>query len=728
MNTERYTLGPAKGLDQRWRGGASAAQTAQDLSWDPRGGWRTGPGYRRVLLGQEDQADPGSYVDPFDGLGIIWSLHAYSQGIGARQWILFEADNEGDAATLYALNPSKRTAQPYDALVDRDGNTIDGRAVITTPWLKTTSTAWGNWIYLFNAVDPPIVFDGEMVDACGYAAGPPAPSVREIAATTATYYNNTPTDDGQVPSVGIGPVQLTPSDPALTHQRRYRVSYINDRGQESPLSEPSSTVEVRTGSSGISAGRNFHYMEVPKGPTGTVARRVYATTNIVDADGNVVTGRGDLYFYLFDIEDNDTLGIEIHLDDDQLASEAVDGTVLGGFPTGVRFAFDFKGCLFVVTADSTELLYSNPLAPEVFGLNNRIPIGDARLGPITGGYVTRDSIVILKSKGVFIVKGDPSTGFAADTFDHTHGTDAARSVIEIPGVGLAWLSSDGVSILEGALNNEGVPTRVRSVGVPIYEDIRTWNTSAMVNAHAAAFPREHEIIWWIPTNGDTQPSHCLVFHTDVGEWTTREGFPAVSSMNTPDENADVYFGSWDYAAHPGIHAISRGFNDKDGDAIEPIYETVDIDFGAIFRSCNVKSVLVNCIGFASNMLTLDYKVARNLTYVRANEGADPQEEQQQYPEGQNRMKVYAADVNDYADPDGLSEVAIWDVDTWGLWRPVVLRFDVETSNVAPTHEFAAKLTPGTDFTLMEILSIDIELQSGGLLKTIPLNKLGAADR
>lgn len=715
VNSQRYTLGPAKGLDQRFKGDTATAQTAQDLAWDARGGWRTAGGYRRILLGQLNQ---GQYVNPFAGSGTIWSLHRFAQGNGARQWLLFEADDGTSGpktATMYYLDPSLRTSTPYTALVDRSGATMSGRTIIETPWQRTQSVTWGNRIYLFNGIDTPLVFDGTMADRAGFDGPPGAPTVMPIANVVATYVG---AGNGPIAQMGVGPLPAATTDPPYVHQRRYVVTFVNSRGQESPPSAPSATVELKTvNTTTLTMGRGFHWLELPIGGDHVVARRIYCTENIVDSAGNTVLGRADVFFYLMDIEDNDQRGIEIFQDDDALASQ-LDPLTLGAWPTNAKLGVDFKGTMFVAGTDASEVVYSRAGFPEVFPPQNRIPIGDASLGPVTGLYATRNAVVVLKARGVYLIKGDPVSGFYSQTLDPSHGGMAPRTMIEIPNVGLAWAGMDGIYFLEGSLENEGVLTRVRNLGLPLYEDVRQWNMSAMLNAVAVHNPLDNEVMFHIPTMGSINPNHCLVFSYEIGQWTTRPNLPVSCALNTSDHRAYVYFGSWD-SNHPGIHVYTRGMPDRDGVAIAPVYETVDLDFGAIFRSGAITGVYVLCVGFGNNDLTLDYKTARRLTYVRAAESENPQAEDQQYPESQNRMKVYGAAEGDYLAPDGTNEVAIWDTDTWGLWRPIVVRFDVSVQNVNPMHEFAAKLLPGNSATLFEIISIDFEIAGGELLKAKP---------
>lgn len=723
-----FSLGKAAGLDSRWQAAPNTAAIARGLFHDPRGGWRSCGGYRRILLGQVNQQ--GAYVDPFTNIGKIWSLHRFSQHNGAKEWIIFEAD-EGTTdpvtAKLYYLAPWKRNGVPFDTIKDRDGNAIHARTIVTSPWQRTQSCTWGDRIYLLNGIDTPLVFDGRMADRAGFDMRPAAPTAREIAGTTATYYDSTLTNAGApIPDLGIGPVPEA-ADPiadtiGYVHQRRYVVTFENTRGQESPPSEASNTVEVKTGVSGYTNGANGHYLDLPVGGSNVIARHIYCTDNMVDAAGNPVVGRGDVFYKLRTITNNSAPAVEIWNGDAYLGAE-LDPTQFGLWPAGAKFMVSFKGCSFLAGMNDAEVVYSKAGFPEMFPLANRVPLGDAHLGQVTGMVAARNAVIVFKTNGVYLIKGDPSSGFYAETLDHANGCVAPRTVVEIPNIGVAWVGANGISMLEGTLENEGVLTRVKPLGEsPLYNEILTWNHSALINAVAVPNPNDHEVMFVIPTIGSNDPDVTYVFHYDIGHWSTRNGLPMSCAINTHDHRNMVIFGSYD-TDHPGLHVYSRGFETNDGDTIETVYETDSLDLSAAFLNPGVTQVDVFCVGYGDLNLTLDYKTARRGTYVRAEAGESQATINQQYPETRNRMPVYGAAVGDYRDNNGDSEVAVWGTSSWGEWRPIMVRFDVNTAYVSPIHEFAARLAPADGAVDMQIISLTLWLRGGELTKTKLLSTL-----
>ena len=610
-------------------------------------------------------------------------------------------------------------------LRDRGDNAMTGRTVISTPWQRTQSCTWRDRIYLINGIDMPVVYDGYRCDRAGFDTLPGVPTAQEIAGTTATYYG--PVDGYRIENVGIGPV--TPDETtSYDWVGRFVVTFINDRGEESPPSAPSAMVRMRTGSSTITSGRNFIYLEPPIGGDNVVARRIYRTQNCVDSSGNAVAGRADQFFFQQTIEDNVKGGFEVYVDDDDLES-LLDPTAFGLWPAGAKFICSFKGTMFLAGMNESEVAYSAPGSPEVYPPLNRLDVGDAHLGPITGMYATRNAVVVTKSRAIYLVKGDPVNGFHSETLTQDVGSMSPRALVEIPEVGLAMVAQDGIYVLQGTLENEGVATKVIHLSEPLYEATRTWNTSALLNAVAVADYREKAVMFFIPTMSETQPTKAWVFRYAVKEWSTVSDIPCSCAINTNDHRGYVMFGSHDDTDHPGIHVYTRGFDSLDGVDLAPVYETADIDFNALYRSVSVQTVFVYGIGYGDNDLTLDYATARRVGYVRADAGETALSYDQQYPETQNRMPVYGATAGDYRDTNRRNEVAVWGTSTWQQWRPVVMRFDISTAKVNPMHELAIRLTPQDASYQMQIIEITMELSGGDMRKVKPLGTLlGASGR
>jgi hypothetical protein len=300
---------------------------------------------------------------------------------------------------------------------------------------------------------------------------------------------------------------------------------------------------------------------------------------------------------------------------------------------------------------------------------------------------------VTKNRGIYLIKGDPSSGFYAETLTRDSGCVAGDTIVEIPGIGLAMLGEDGVNLLEGALENTGTPTRIVNLSQQIPQLIKKINRSAVVNACAACYHRDKELWIAVPTLDSATPNLVLVFHYEVGAWTIREDFPISCMLTTRDHRGYLFFGSWD-SNNPGIHVYSRGWQYKGASTeIAPRYESAHMDLGALYRSWQPAYVLVHCIGHGGNM-EFDAYVNRGLTSVRVASGDSVDTRDQQYT--QDEFPVYGT--------------AVWGTGDWARLRPVTLRFDLAAFRQGPVHELQLVLEPAGRH--VHLIQFDIEAKTG----------------
>ena len=582
---------------------------------------------------------------------------------------------------------------------------------MTSPWQRSQSACWGDNFYLVNGIDRPLVFNGYWWDYAGFSGPAGAPS-----AATMTHPHMS--DSGsptafKIPNSGVGPLS-DDSDTDYGCAYRYRMSFVNSRGQESPLSEPSDTVTfTNLGGFTVSTAGHTIRLTLPTGGPEVIARKVYRTQNMNDSSGNSVTGRGDRFYYHSTITDNLTTLVMDTTQDGVLGAE-VDDLALGAWPLNAKFIAPFKGCMFVSGVGNSACYFSAPGAPEVCPVDNIIDIGDASLGPGTAMYATRNALVVFKARGIYLIKGDTVNGFFAQTLTREVGCAAPNTVREMPGVGLVFLSDDAVNALQGALENDGTPTKIINLGIPIPASLRRMNRSALLNACAAVYHRDKEYWLCVPTLGYANPNLVLVYHYEIAEWSYRENFPVSSILETPDHRGHLYFGSYadtaghspDGVAHLGIMVYSRGWADKDGTTISPLYETGEFSVGRN-RTFRPKHVIVDGILHGNNDLTLNVNTNRSQTAWLTTAKA----QDQQYPH----------------DPSPVYGTATFDTTgtAWQQWRPGPMRFDIEKVSVGPVTDATITLQPasGTRFMTLSGLSVEIPVEDATPIK--PLRATGA---
>ena len=487
---------------------------------------------------------------------------------------------------------------------------------------------------------------------------------------------------------------------------QYKVTYVNERGQESEPSSPSSIVSVENGRGGQKKclhGKGLISLDVPIGPKECVARRVYRTRNVYDSKGDLYTTGGQRSFYLLkEVPDNMTTKIVDGHPDTSLG-ELLDESQLGNFPSRTKFLAVFKNTMFAAGADLNELQYSAPLFPEVFPVNNRLVIGDDDGGPITGMRATKNALVVFKTRGIYLVKGDPSTGFAAQTLNKDIGCVAPNSITELPGLGLAFLSEKSVFLLEGALENTGSVTGVVNIGAEIPNQLQLLNQSAAVRSSSALYLRDKEYWLAIPTLGSADNDLCLIYHYEVGSWSVRKDFPIDCMVASKDHRGYLFMGSYRNTdpTNAGILVYSRGFQTKGGTQINSIYETVSNDYQSVFTNFRPAHVLAYAVGYGDNGLNVNTRVNRSIDQVRTTvQTAEQQDPNEVYP-------VYGS--------------AKFDSDRWIAYRPTVVRFDISTTQKGPVRELSVSFA-SADGNKIEIIGYDLEAKVGEQRSIKPLNK------
>lgn len=676
---ERLQVYPLRGMDHRFSPPQNSAALMRDLTWDQREGWKSAGGYRRLTEDYENGEQPPVMVNGFDGMAEIISLHTFSQHTGARHWLIWEtADGE-----LMYFNGSTAPAVPYTYLRDSEGNRWDGsersRTVVDGAWVRSQSAAWGNWLYIVNGYDEPLCFDGRKTTRAGFDAAPGAPSAYFIE-------NIFPADDGPTltqDELGLGIVNAK-------YGARYKVSFINERGQESPLSEASALVVFdNTDDPGTRGG---YRVTIPTGPLGTTQRRVYRNVNVLDDTGAPIQGADDVFFFHSQIDDNDTVSFEDFKPDSALGTR-VDELDLGAWPAGARFIAVFKNTVFLGGTPDNQIRFSAPGYSEVFPPDNRFDISDSQSGPQTSFYVTKNALIVFRQRGIVIIKGDPLNGFYSVPISSTIGCEATRTVRELPGLGVVFLGSSGLYVLQGALENTDLETQVTPISTPIADWFNQMNSSALQNACAAIYRKDREYWLAVPRLGEVRPTRVLVFHYEVGAWTYRDNYPISCMVESNDARGYLFFGTYN-TGYPGVMVYSRGWEDKgEGEAdIRPYYEGSPISFASVYRVVSLRHAQFTVIGHGTNTLEVNFRVNRRMSKGR--EDGDKTEPQH-----------YPYDI-DEEDTDGNTLLPVYGVATWGgayKWgehRPVVLRVDLTTINAVPVHELAIIAEPtGRQFTL-----------------------------
>ena len=736
MKTQRFEVARLRGIEDRWRASPDSAAIIKEMSWDTYDGWKRAGGYD-VVTGSE-----------YDWTGFeIQSLHYYSIHNGAQRHVIFE-DISGQLCRLYPPNFTSGT--PWK-VISKDSGGIPKRHKFESSEIATQSAAFGGRMYFVNGIDEPLVYDGTSLSSAGFFELPTPPAATVVQRgfvnrgmfeifEPSSKLKEKPhllmgtSESGQ----GLGslspkglrghfkprtakihastsffewqdnePVEMETYNDAKLCGYQYKVSFVNKRGQESPLSPSSDIVQFEC----VDGQRRFVSVSIPVGGRNVVARRLYRTADIYDDFGNPITPeKGRNFYFVKEIQDNEATAISDGISDANLGF-IVDENDFGFFPRQSKFIAAYKNTLFIAGTSDNLVRYSAEGMPEVFPRDNIFDIGDVDSGKITALYATNNALVIFKERGVYLVKGNAQSGFNAQTLNKDIGCAAVGSIQDVPGTGLVFLSESGVFVLKGALENTGTPTSIVELSTPIKHLVNRIDKSNMNVSVSVLYRAEKEYMLCVPTIGK-ENNLLLVWHYEVGAWSFRENYPMRCVIETNDSRGHVYFGSNDPTV-PGIHVLSNYFylkneigysavysQDSETELVKyesvPIYETSPFAFSSIYSSIQIAYINVYAVAYGDNPLHVNFKINRsdNLTLE-----TNKTREQHNITE---RLPVYGK--------------ATYGEDVWVDHRPVVIRYDVSHMDQPLVSEMSLRFTQDSDTTTdngrMMIVGYSIDAKVG----------------
>lgn len=523
---------------------------------------------------------PSSAFAPFTSLKRIDSLYIAQQlPGGARQHILFES-----GGVLYLYYESGQNAQLI-ALSDR--------TVPTSTESASVYAQVGDRIVVTNGHDYPLVINpwplpastfvagvaSQTVRPLGFAGRPPQPDGLDVAtldatttiASAAQYSGNAtsnwyPTNGFAInrPDLfGMGNADAT--DAKVTNNYRFKVSYINDTGSESPLSQDCLIVwQIPKGDVGF---RYCPTLRIPIGPKGTRARRIYATVDdgldfffVADVRNNVET-----LFHAF--RRSNALGFAAPLESDSSIMPA----------PRARVCAAFKDCLFLDGGanESDTLFFSKPGFIDQFGSADYIRLPSDG-GAITGLYSYYNNLIVTRENGLDVLTGS-YPNFTAQTVTRQVSCRAPNTLAAVPGVGVMFLAQDGIYALQGGLDGGSV-FQVTEVGMPINQELGRLTPECSPRSVAQYSPVDRAYHIYFPVDGNDRPSLGAVYHVEKQGWSLRTGFPVGSLAK--NFNGDLIFGHHTGAEAGGQNPESglfvlSGIRAMGGRVSEDVYVTND---------------------------------------------------------------------------------------------------------------------------------------------------------
>lgn len=732
IKTTSIQLSPLRGIDQRWDTDPRMALNITNMVWTDRDSWVTARGYNRlvqdaearteVTLTEEDTSildfsfdkssntlqyvnrAPSAYVrgvkyNTLSGKTNTYtnesppnSLSILTRHADHHQYLTYETR----AGALRFFNGSKAPQDPHSNVIFYTGSNVT-RNSIGLDVSPTVYGTFGSGQYLINPSDQPLVFDGRKAMPMGYRSSP-------FAAEAEARSGKSDIKDGLF---GLG---YKDSSLNGTVRCNYKITFVNERGQESPASEGqilrtdlASTTYFATAKS---QGRLIT-LTVPKGPPATVARRIYRTQNNFNADGTVFTASlANKYYFLEEIQDNVT---QLYVDskEDLLLGSELDEDSLGPVPTSMSNFAVFKNTVFVSREDSPILQYSRPLNPEVFPSGNVFDLSDSLSSKITAFHVTKNSLIVFKSRGIYLIKGDPANGFFGFTLSTDVGCIAAQSVREVPGVGVFFLSSDGIYCLEGALENTGTRTKVLKVSQVIRDLMNRVNFEYSEKFRSAIYHNDREYWLSVCLDNETTPGHVLKFSYEIGAWSLYDNFKTAGIVETPDHRGYLVSAAPSVltTAARGLYVYGFGNLKYGVDSYSSTYESVNIPFNSVYQNFSPARIQARVVG-RGNKIKCEVITNREVNVIATSADAT-----QQRPLEDFGFPIYGTAKFD----SGVQ---------YKEHRPIIARFDISTMHKGPVNELRVKFSTDDE---MELINYIVEARVGGSRDILNLSeKFGGA--
>lgn len=574
MNDTNIKVDILKGLFEKYPQPTDSLLELINWEVDPyTGGWSNKIGYEIYKTGSS------SFL-PFAQEKIDSMFYAQRHQ-GAQDSILFE-----QGGVLYHLNDftsslrkevlsSNRTI-PLSSEINTQYCQV-GRFILYTNGYDRPSktTLWPVTSYLLNdyLIEYPLGFDSL----------PPSPvvwNVEENPSATFAGGNKSSIWFTNLDTNGKG---LGIPETDIENKYKYKVTFVNHAGAESPLSTESNTVEWTLTTYLLRYGL---VVEIPIGNNDIIARRIYRTKNFGKTTGN----DGDIYYFVAEIPNNrDDFFID-DIPDSALGSEAPNDSDSIPFPSmKCRYFGLYKDCLFIDGGRDNDLTlyYSFPGQPDRYSSLSFITLSHRQGGGLTGLYSYFNHMLIFREYSIDIVRGD-YPNFIATNLTQYIGTTATNTIVSVSGLGVIFLSYDGIYKIN--INLDYGNPDVENITSHLQDTFQRMNKDSLCKATAVYSKKRREYIVHFPIDGSPVNNYALVYHTDKGSWSVREGIPANSLI--VNAGGDVLFGINDDAPtiddQHGIMVLSKkraagssivGENMVDNLPLVSVMRSAWLDFG-----------------------------------------------------------------------------------------------------------------------------------------------------
>jgi hypothetical protein len=432
------------------------------------------------------------------------------------------------------------------------------------------------------------------------------------------------------------------------------VSFVTDLGGESPLSPVAvlswQIVANQSGTKYVPA------VEIPVGPPGTVARKLWRSQNW--AEGSASEGDDALYLslivpnnvdtFVWDYTKTAALGVAAPLPGERIPLPL----------SRPRYAAIHAGRLVLAgdNADPYTLAFSSSSSPETFSLGDVITLPQ-RGGPIVGLHAHYNMLLIFREKGLDVI----DQNLNASTLLSNVSCVGGKTVVSTPW-GVVFAARDGLYMVDGGLQGGAIVGARKISGGATISDVwasRVAPSGALLARAEAVWDAQRGEVWvQVPSLGSDRPDLGVVWHprvpspNDTGCFTLREGWPVGCFSTMP--GGEVIFGHYEGMVGQGAQKPAGIFvvsarraagielkNDAwvDAPPLTSSFRSPWTDFGEPESLKNITYVGITALSTGNVDIPL----------ATAHDGVGPWADAKPYlaqPIGKTDLPVYATDAND----------------------------------------------------------------------------------
>jgi len=536
MKTTQTKAQPALGMDERLVVPQSNASLIRNMRVADNGiGWINDRGWEPLIPDLTGRTYHPVEMNSVMG-GFVWE-----RSNGAEVYFLQENGYGTDKAELFYLYGNRGTNSKH--LKVTIGNSDRRLPKADDP--GTQYVPFGRMLLIMNGVDPMYKFWGRgRFNRFGFTLPTPSPNLSNVdvkyqEGNTTNWKRPRPTTD----SISLHwrgdnkePLGLGDVGDDINNSYTYRVSFITDTGSASPMSAPITVSWIdtpETSPAHTTLGRyGVLISNIPKGPEGTLARRIYRTKN----QRGGTDGNGSTLYYLTQLNDNTTdeyvdVATDGHLGDEVSITDSV------LIENNYKFGTAWNGSMWLGggEANPNKIIYSAQGLPEQFAMFDYFDVGVRDGGAVTGLVPFYNNLIVFREKAIDMIQYTAAGEgkYSITTISSNIGTVAVNSAAIVPKVGLCFLAKDGIYSIHGGTAG-GATIVVDKISNPIDEEMKRINVQALARATGVYSPKEGE--YWVhyAADGKPRPSRGAVLHMPSKQWSLRNNDSKIEDGDADD--------------------------------------------------------------------------------------------------------------------------------------------------------------------------------------------------